>query len=156
MMTYQAVQAVLTNSSVAVKELRTSRVGWKRLWRILMNGALFVAVVSATAFYLSGGGLLLQADGLVTRERVAIAAPYDGRVTQMFVHPGDKVEAGQKIAVVESPSLTRALSELSVEKARISSRIAQIESRRTVLDSMSAFTEVTARQAKLFLDALVK
>jgi multidrug resistance efflux pump len=148
---------VWSNSAVTGADgLRASRVDWKRVWRILRNAALFVAAVSVTAFYFTGGGFLLGADGIVTRERVAIAVPFDARVTQVFVHPGDKVEVGQKIAVVESASLTRAFSELSVEMARISSRVAEIESRRTVVDSMIPFTEVTSRQAKLFLDALVK
>jgi multidrug resistance efflux pump len=137
-------------------ELGASRVVWKRLWLILRNAALFVAAVSLTAYYFTGGGFFLNADGVVTSERVAIAVPFDGRVTQVFVHPGDKIDVGQRIAVVESASLTRTLSELSMEMARINSRIAQIEARRTVVDSLSPFTEVSARQAKLFLDALAK
>jgi multidrug efflux pump subunit AcrA (membrane-fusion protein) len=149
-MTYKTV------SSEASNELRTSRLAWKRLRRLLVDGALVVTVASATALYVSGAGLLLRADGTVTRERVAIAVPYEGRVTQVFVHPGDAVETGQKIAVVESSAIIRTLSEISAEKARISSRIAQIEARRAVVESLTPFTEVTARQARLFLDALVK
>ena len=45
---------------------------------------------------------MLDADGLVTRQTVAVASPWpDARIRQINVRPGDWVEAGQKIAVVE-------------------------------------------------------
>ena len=43
------------------------------------------------------------------------------------------MEAGQKIAVVESTSISRTLAELAVEKARLDTRIAAIEARQAAV-----------------------
>ena len=102
------------------EELSASRVNWKRLRRLALNCGLLACAVSGTVFYMNGGvsGVLLRADGLVLRERVAVAPAFDGRVAQVFVRPGDHVEKGQRIAVVKSVAISRTLADLAAEKAR--------------------------------------
>jgi len=124
-MTAQAIKAA--------EELSASRVNWKRLRRLALNCGLLACAVSGTVFYMNGGvsGVLLRADGLVLRERVTVAPAFEGRVAQVFVRPGDHVEKGQRIAVVKSVAISRTLADLAAEKARIMSKIAELEARGT-------------------------
>ena len=138
---------------VASAQLNVSQVRWRRL-RNLVLIAIALAVTGAIAINLiSGGVMLLRASGLVTREHVAIGAPYqETRVKEVLVHPGDKVEAGQKIAVVESTSISRTLAELSVEQARLDTRIAAIEAREAAISRLLPAAEANAKQAQDYLD----
>ncbi len=133
--------------------LNVSHVRWRRL-RNLVLIAIGLAVTGASAIHLiSGGVVLLKASGLVTRERIAIGAPYqETRVRQVFVRPGDSVKAGQKIAVVESTSISRTLAELAVEKARLDTRIGAIEARQAAIGMLLPAAEANARQAQDYLD----
>ncbi|SRR6266702_2117716 len=133
--------------------LKVSQVRWRRL-RNLVLIAIGLAATSAIAIHLiSGGVVLLKASGLVTREHIAIGAPYqETRIRQVFVHPGDSVEAGQKIAVVESTSISRTLAELAVEKARLDTRIGAIEARQAAIGMLLPAAEANARQAQDYLD----
>jgi len=113
------------------KDLQTSKLAWPKLRRLLLTAAT-LGGVAATAWYaVSGDSVMLSADAIVTRQRVAVAAPWqDARVREIHVRPGDRVEAGQKIAIVESATISRSLAELAAEKARIggpwrSSRVAR-------------------------------
>ncbi len=94
---------------------------------------------------------------MVTRQRLAVATPWhDARVREVYVRPGDRVEAGQRIAVVESSTILRSLADLAAEKARISSRMAQLEARKAVVASLLPLAEESAKQAKAFLGTLQK
>jgi multidrug resistance efflux pump len=139
------------------KELQASKVGWKKLRRVLLTTMLLGGMGAAGAYVLSGDSVLLSADGIVTRQRVAVAAPWqDARVRDVYVRPGDKVEAGQKIATVESATMLRSLAELSAEKARISSRISQLDARKSVVTTLMPLAEQNVTQTEGFLNALQK
>src|SRR6266550_6473880 len=136
------------------KELQASKVGWKKLRRVLLTTVLLGGLGAAVAYVLSGDSVLLSADGIVTRQRVAVAAPWqDARVRDVYVRPGDKVEAGQKIATVESATMLRSLAELAAEKARISSRIAQLNARKGVVTTLMPLAEQNVTQTEGFLNA---
>ena len=137
--------------------LLESRLRWKKLRRIVLTATLAFVGGTVAVYLLSGSTVLFGADGMVTRERIAIAAPWpDARVRAVFVRPGDKVTAGQKIAVVESTSILRSLSDLAAEKARISGRIADLDARKSVVDALLPLAEANNKQAKVFLDQLRK
>jgi multidrug resistance efflux pump len=139
------------------KELQASKVGWKKLRRVLLTTMLLGGIGAAGAYVLSGDSVLLRADGIVTRQRVAVAAPWqDARIRDVYVRPGDKVEAGQKIATVESATMLRSLAELSAEKARISSRISQLDARKSVAATLMPLAEQNVTQTEGFLNALHK
>jgi multidrug resistance efflux pump len=129
---------------------------WRRLRRIVMAVALIAAAGGGWHYFLPGGGLFLSADGLASRDHISVSAPYDGRIKQVLVRPGDYVEKGQTVAIVESASISRTLAELSAERARIGSRVAQLDARRRVVDQLLPVAEDSAKQAKGFLDELVK
>src|SRR5260221_11717336 len=102
------------------KELQASKVGWKKLRRVVLTTMLLGGIGAAVAYVLSGDSVLLSADGIVTRQRVAVPAPWqDPRIRDVYVRPGDKVQAAQKKATVESGSMWRAFSEIAAEKSPI-------------------------------------
>jgi multidrug resistance efflux pump len=144
--------------SATGRDLRASLISWRRLRRILWNGALTAVVAGVAALYLNGGApaFMLRADGLVSRDHVTVAPPFEGRVASVLVHPGDVVERGQKIAVVESATISRTLSELSTEGARLAIGIAQLEVRRRVITETLPMAQTSANQTSTYLNDLVK
>ncbi|KRQ93821.1 HlyD family secretion protein [Bradyrhizobium valentinum] len=135
--------------------LNVSQVRWRRLRNLVLIAIGLAVTVTIAIHLISGGVVLLKASGLITREHIAIGAPYqETRVRQVFVRPGDRVEAGQKIAVVESTSISRTLAELAVEKARLDTRIGAIEARQAAIGMLLPAAEINARQAQDYLDKL--
>src|SRR5215469_10568377 len=140
------------------EQLSASRVNWKRLRRLTLNSGLLACAVSGTVFYMNGGvsGVMLRADGLVLRERVAVAPAFEGRVAQVFVRPGDHVEKGQRIAVVKSVAISRTLADLAAEKARIMSKIAELEARGQVITATLSLAKSSAVETARYLNDLNK
>ncbi len=139
------------------KELQVSKVRWKRLRRVLGTTVLAGAAAMAGVYALSSGEVWLSADGLVTRKSVAIAAPWpDARIREIHVRPGDRVTAGQTIAVVESAAMLRSLADLAAEKARLESRLAQHEARKGAVSTLLPLAEANAAQAEAYLATIVK
>jgi multidrug resistance efflux pump len=99
-------------------------------------------------------GILLRADGYVSRERVAVAPAFEGRIAQVLVRPGDHVEKGQKIAVVKSVAISRTLADLAAEKARLMSKIAQLQARRRVIIDTLPLAKSSAAQTATYLNDL--
>ena len=140
----------------APAQLRTSALAWRRLRQIVMAVALIAAAGGGWHYFLPGRGLFLSADGLAVRDHISVSAPYEARMKQVLVRPGDYVEKGQTVAIVESASISRTLAELSAERARIGARVTQLDARRKVVDQLLPVAEDSAKQAKGFLDELVK
>jgi multidrug resistance efflux pump len=134
------------------KELQTSKLAWAKLRRVLLTAAALGGLGAAAWYVVSGDAVMLSADAIVTRQRVAVAAPWrDAWVREVYVRPGDRVEAGQKIAIVESATISRSLAELAAEKARIGGRVAQLEGRRTVVTTLLPLAQSSAAEAEAFL-----
>lgn len=139
------------------KELQASKVGWKKLRKLAITSTIVAGIGTATAYIFGGGVVFLNADGLVTSRSVAIAAPWqDARIREVYVRPGDSVAANQKIAVVESGAMLRSLSDLAAEKARMSSRLAQLEARKTVVHTILPLAEANSAQAESFFGTIEK
>lgn len=114
---------------------------------LLIVGGLVVADI------VGGTTLFFRADGIVTRERVAISSPYENtRIRELFVRPGDHVEAGQKIAAVESGAVSRSIADMSVEAARLRGKLAEIDAREAAVGVLLPEAESTVKQFKSFLD----
>ncbi|MGZ5919391.1 MAG: HlyD family secretion protein, partial [Hyphomicrobium sp.] len=138
-------------------QLQASQVKWKRLRKLLLT-VLFISGAGGFAVYaLAGGSLMLDADGLVTRQTVAVASPWpDARIREISVHPGDWVEAGQKIAVVDSAAMSRSLADLAAEQARVTGRVAQLEARREVVKALLPMAKVAAEDTNAYMSTLQK
>src|SRR5688500_8936454 len=101
-------------------QLQASQVKWKRLRKLVLTTLVIGSAGGFAVYALGGGSLMLDADGLVTRQTVAVASPWpDARIRQINVRPGDWVEAGQEIAVVDSAAMSRSLADLAAEQARV-------------------------------------
>ncbi|MEI9901192.1 MAG: multidrug transporter [Hyphomicrobium sp.] len=136
-------------------QLQASQVKWRRLRKLVLT-TLFIGSAGGFAVYaLGGGSMMLDADGLVTRQTVAVASPWpDARIRQISVRPGDWVEAGQQIAVVDSAAMSRALAELAAEQARVIGRVAQLEARREVVKALLPLAKVAADDTNAYMSTL--
>ena len=137
-----------------MSELKVSGVVWKRMRNILITGTIFGGIGGGIVYAVSGDKLVLNAEGLVTQDKVVIASPYDARLRQVFVRPGDRVEAGQPVAAVESATLSRTLAELSGERAKLTARNAQIEGRARVVESLLPMAQEHSKVAGEYLTDL--
>jgi multidrug resistance efflux pump len=149
-MTDQAYHSSKANS------LKVSKVSWGRLFGILRGALLVTVAAAATALYMSGGSLQLRANGMVTRERVRVASPFEARIAEIFVHPGDYVQANQKIARVESGTVVRTLTDIAAERAKLASRVAQLNTRMNLISSILPVAQTSERQAEEFLQVLLR
>jgi multidrug resistance efflux pump len=138
-------------------QLQASQVKWKRLRKLLLTATLVAGSGGFAVYALSGGSLMLDADGLVTRQTVAVASPWpDARIREVSVRPGDWVEAGQKIASVDSAAMSRSLADLAAEQARVTGRVAQLEGRRAVVKALLPMAKVAAQSANAYMETLEK
>lgn len=137
------------------EQLQASQVKWKRLRKVVLTTALFGVFGTLAIYVFAGGAVLLDADGMVTRRSVSVASPWpDARVREVDVRPGDWVEAGQQIAVVESATMSRSIAELAAEKARVSSRLAQLKGRREVVKALIPVAKKSAESANNYMSTL--
>ncbi len=136
--------------------LSAAGINWKRLRQYALYCGLLGCGISGTAFYMNTGfsGMLLRADGHVARERVAISPAFEGRVSEVFVRPGDHVAKGQKIAIVKSVTISREFANLEVERARLMSKVAQLEARKQVIADTLPLARANAERAATFLTDL--
>ena len=96
-----------------MSELKASTLNWKRARRLVVR-ILVVVLVVGSGYFLATGRVLLDADGVITREYVSVSAPYNDSIARrVYVRPGDRVQAGQQIAIVQSPNIARTLADLS-------------------------------------------
>jgi multidrug resistance efflux pump len=136
-------------------ELHASRLVWKKLRRVAVVSLSAAALAGIASYAVSGSRVFLDADGLATRASVAVASPWqNARVKEVYVRPGDWVAAGQKIAVVESADMARSLADLSAEKARVSSRLAQLQARKRVVEQLLPLAEENSERTSAFLGTL--
>ncbi len=76
-----------------------------------------------------GNWFFLDAEGIVTKDRVVVAPDYTARVLAIHVKPGDAVRTGQPIATLQSREILDSTAELTTRRAGILSREAQIAAR---------------------------
>jgi multidrug resistance efflux pump len=126
------------------------RISWPRIVGLIAVAGIFAGAVN----YVSENMLVLNADGLVLRDRIAAAAPYEARIKQIVVRSGDYVHEGTTIATLESASMSRSLADLSAQKARLTSSIAHLESRRLATEALLPIAKKNAARLHGFLDEL--
>ena len=149
------MMATLAAPAGAPAQFRASTLAWRRLRRILV-AIVLIAGAGGLGLYLIPGGFFLNADGLVLRQPISVSSPYDARIKEILVRPGDSVAKGQTIAIVESPSISRSLADLSAQRARISTRLSELEARQKVIAQLLPIAEESANHARAYLDELTK
>lgn len=104
------------------------RAGGKSMARRLYLIALG-AVGAILASALIGPLLFLDADGMVMKERAAISADYNARVTAIHVKPGDEVKVGTLLVSVTSSETLDRIADLTTKTATAQARETQIAAR---------------------------
>jgi multidrug resistance efflux pump len=121
-----------TTSPLLRTRFDVRQLSWKRVGGFtIAAGGLAVALS-----YIGNNTLIMDADGLVQSNRVVAAVPYEAHIKQIFARSGDYVHAGDKIAIVESATTSRNLADLAVQRARLTTTIAHLESRRQVVGAL--------------------
>jgi multidrug resistance efflux pump len=111
-----------TKADVFENDVRASKPKWGR-YIYLSCVFLFFAYI---ANLLVGPVNWLQADGLVTSDRIVIATPYDSQVLQISVQPGQVVRKGQVLAHVHSSQVANVLATLAAQNAATVARQAEL------------------------------
>lgn len=88
-----------------------------------------------------GPAFFLSADGLVLRQRLTAASPFEATVAAVYVQPGDRVKKGTPLLKVDSAVLFRTLAELSTRQAELISHIAAVKSKLVMTESTLPFAE---------------
>jgi multidrug resistance efflux pump len=101
--------------------------------------------------YLVGDALVLRADGLVVRNRFAVAATYPARVHEVFVKAGDVVQQGQVLAQLESADILKDIAQLSLQFADVTGRDTQIKIRAATTRDLLPLAERHAQQSQDFM-----
>lgn len=91
--------------------------------------------------------LLMDADGLILRDRELLAPTFSAQVVSVNVRPGDVVSAGTKVGSLISTQMIDLISDLSTRYAQARSRRDQIEARLEAIQSTLPAAEQRADQA---------
>lgn len=115
---------------------------WSRRIYLLILASIGLIVLNYTV----GDAIILRADGMVVRNRYAVAATFPAKVSQVYVTEGDTITAGQVLAKLESADILKDIAQLSVQYADISARDAQIKIRAATNQDLLPLAEQHARQ----------
>lgn len=83
-----------------------------------------------------GDRVYLSAPGMVTQDQVSVSVSYSGRVTALHVREGDRVQAGQLLAELESMPVQRAIANLAAQRAEWRRRRAALAAERYTIARM--------------------
>lgn len=124
---------------------RTGR--WSRRVYVL----ILLLIGGAVLNYLFGDAVVLRADGMVVRDRYAVATTYPAKVAAVFVKEGDLVKEGQILARLESADILKDIAQLSLQFADITGRDTQIKIRAAVTRDLRPLAERHAQQSQEFM-----
>lgn len=103
-------------------DVRASKPRWSRY--------LYLACVFAFLGYIAnmivGPMLWLQAEGLVTADRVVISLPYEAQILDVGIKPGQVVRKGQFLGQVHSPQVASVIANLASQSAATIARQAEL------------------------------
>ncbi len=103
-------------------DVRSSR---RRYSRYLYLGAV-VALFIYLGNLVIGPMLWLQADGIISAERVAVAFPYESEIVNLVARPGQSVKKGEFLATVRSAQVVETVATLTSRHAETYARQAEL------------------------------
>lgn len=115
---------------------------WSRRIYVLILACIGLAILN----YAVGDAVILRADGMVVRNRYAVAATYPAKVAAVYVKEGARVEEGQILARLESAEILKDIAQLSLQYADISARDTQIKVRSATNQDLMPLAERHAEQ----------
>lgn len=135
---------------VLTRETRPTSARWGRLIYLTLL-ATFALVV---ANYLFGSALFLKAPGLLLQAQYSIAPPYEARVVRINVKPGEAVDSNMPLVEVESPTLARAIADLSLRQAELKTKVEQVRSKLVFADTMIPIAREPVNNTQRSIDSL--
>ncbi len=70
---------------------------------------------------------VLSIDGTILKERYLVSANYPGKVTEVFVKEGDKVQVGTQLARIESFEMIQELANITFRDSDLAIREGQLQ-----------------------------
>lgn len=111
---------------------------------------VYVALLALLALFIGyhavGDRLVLEAEGLVLRERTVVAPTSVSRVERVFVRPGQPVEAGDALLQTGSIELLSRIADLATRRAALAEREAQRRGRLTIVRDLIPLAEQRAAE----------
>lgn len=123
---------------------RASAVRWGRMIYL----GLLSTFTASLVYYLAGDTVVLSLEGTVLRDRAAVDAAYVGKVTEVFVKEGEKVDAGAPLARIESFDMVKQLSDLNYRDGELAIREEQVRSRIVHVKSVKPLAERSAAESR--------
>jgi multidrug efflux pump subunit AcrA (membrane-fusion protein) len=154
-MEYQAMTIHSLRSHVRpdtlTNQVRTSQSFARRLYLgLLLVGGIWIGM----QFF--GPMILLDADGLVLKERELVTTSYPAQVLSVNVQPGDTVATGQPVATVISSQMLTLISELTEKLSGMQARVIQISSRIEAINQMMPLANKRMRDSAEAVRAIEK
>lgn len=112
------------------------------------------AAVCWIASQVFGPLLLLDADGLMLRDREVLAPVFSAQVVSVNVRPGDAVKAGTKVGSLISTQMIDLISDLSARYAQTRARRDQIEARLAAIQATLPTAEQRVEQTLAAFQAI--
>lgn len=122
---------------------RSQPIRWGR--RIYLG--LIVLLGGVLVNFAIGDALILRAEGLVVSNRQIIAATYTGKVSLVYIQPGQKVSQGDVLFELESADMLKDIAQLATQNADLSQREAELGVRGATAKALLPLAERHARQA---------
>ncbi len=121
-------------------------------WWVLAAVLLVGAAALVASFLVPGGGDggLLQVNGRIEGDLIAIAPRASGRVTELLVREGDEVSAGQLLARIEQAAVDAQLTEAQAAQRALE---AQAAAQAGALDLLRAETPIQLASARAGVQA---
>lgn len=105
---------------------------------------LVTLFIGSLAYYLVGSMFVLSIDGTVLSERSSVGAGFSGKITDVYIKEGDKVETGTLLVRVESLEIARELAELALRDSELAAREGQIRGKLAWIEAVGPLAERTA------------
>ena len=115
---------------------------------------LLAALGVGLAYYLFGTLIFFQADGLVTRDRIAVATTYVARVTEVAVKEGQQVKKGDILLRLESTEILERLADLSARRAELRVRLLDMQARLETAETLLPLADKREKEVAQVLEAL--
>jgi multidrug resistance efflux pump len=119
---------------------------------------VYLGTVTAAAIFLVlqlvGPFIFLDADGLVTKDRMTIAPDFNARILKVHVRPGDLVRTGDPLVTLSSSETLDRIAELTSKLGAIASRETQLAGRLKQASTLLPVAEDRKRRAQANYRAL--
>lgn len=129
------------------------RRGGRRLGRLVYL-AILVGLALVLADAILGPRLFLRADGMLLQSRHVVASTSTVRIVALNVAPGAYVHEGQVLAQAQSREIIEAIADLTVRKATLMSREAEIDGKAAVHARLLPLARRRAAEAERMREAM--